>query len=39
MAEATSISGRVDVPMATGAIVIAALAALWALNKINITLN
>lgn len=39
MAEATSISGRVDVPMATGAIVIAALASLWALNKINITLN
>jgi hypothetical protein len=39
MAEATSISGRIDVPMATGAIVIAALAALVALNKLTISIN
>lgn len=39
MAEATTISGRVDVPMATGGIVLAALAALWVLHKVTITLN
>lgn len=39
MAEATSISGRVDVPMATGAIVLAALVGLWALNKITVSIN
>jgi len=39
MAEATSITGRVDVPMATGGIVLAALAALYVLHKVTITLH
>lgn len=38
MAEATSISGRIDVPITTGMVVLGALAALFFLNKINIQL-
>lgn len=39
MAEATTISGRIDVPMATGAIVLLALAALVVLHKVTVTLH
>lgn len=38
MAEATTISGRIDVPLTTGAVVLGALALLFFLNKINIQL-
>lgn len=35
----TSITGRIDTPMAAGILVIAALAALFALNKLSISIN
>lgn len=39
MAEATTISGRIDVPITAGSLVIGALIALWALHRLTVTLH
>lgn len=39
MAEATTISGRIDVPITAGTIVLGALVGLWALHRLTVTLH